>query len=77
MNNFGTRQKRIRDKGDGFSEEEKQFAVSLSPSRVEAARILNIGGETLYELLSPHGRVQPKTLERVRSRIAELKGGST
>ena len=73
MNKRGTRERRIRNGGEGFTDDEKRAAISLSSSRDKAAKMLGVGLETLQELLTPHGRVQTRTLEKVRSRLAQLK----
>lgn len=74
---YGTRQKRIRDNGDGLTDDERKLAIGLSSSRSKAARMLGVSLETLQELLTPYGRVQPKTLARIRTRMANLKSVST
>lgn len=55
----------------GLSEEERKIISKYSSK--EASVLFKIGADTYFALVSPHCGLSQRTLERVRSKIYELK----
>ena len=55
-----------------LTDAERQQLRRIGTSARERAKLLGMNAETVADLLSPYGRAQVDTVERVRARLAEL-----